>query len=505
MREVFRTISRRQFLSGTIGLASVPLFSKVLTGCRASNPDLSPSPNAISSRIRPGKAPNVLAIVIDDLRPQLGCYGRSEMISPHIDQLAATATLFERAYCQVPICGASRASFLSGLRSSRTIFGSAYNASKDKDAPDLASLPATFKNNGYTTISLGKVYHQQDDDLGAWSEPPWRPGGMWAEQMYVTPEGRQSALTNPGKFKLGPAFERVNVTDDVYADGKIASKAIEKLEGFAESKEPFFLAVGITKPHLPFNAPEKYWAMYDPDKISLADNPFRPAGTPDIAFSNWEELRDYQGIPKQGPLSEEMSKTMIHGYYAATTYADALVGRILAAIDRLELTDETIVVLWGDHGWHLGEQGQWCKHTNFESSLWSPLIVRVPGRPAGQRVAGFTEFVDLYPSLCELCGLELPSHLEGDSFVRLLDQPDLAWKAAAFSRYADGDSIKVEGYRYTEWRSAEGDQYARMLFDHQADLAENNNLAENPDRAELVAKLSAMLDQGRGWKALRMS
>jgi len=499
MREVFRNISRRQLLSGAIGLASLPLLNKVLTGCRASTPDSS------SSKASQKKVLNVLAIVMDDLRPQLGCYGRSDMISPHIDRLATEATLFEQAYCQVPICGASRASFLSGLRSSRTIFGSAYNASKDKDAPDLLSLPATFKTNGYTTISLGKVYHQQDDDLGAWSEPPWRPGGMWAEQMYVTPEGRQSALTNPGKFKLGPAFERVNVTDDVYADGKIASKAIEKLEGFAESKEPFFLAVGITKPHLPFNAPEKYWAMYDPDKISLADNPFRPAGTPDVAFSNWGELRDYQGIPKEGPLSDEMAKTMIHGYYAATSYADALVGQVLAAVDRLELTDETIVLLWGDHGWHLGEQGLWCKHTNFESSLWSPLIVRVPGRTAGQRVTGFTEFVDLYPSLCELCGLELPSHLEGDSFVRLLDQPDLAWKRAAFSRYEDGDSIKVDGYRYTEWRSAEGDQYARMLFDHVADLAENHNIADDPDRAELVAKLSAMLDQGRGWKALRMS
>jgi arylsulfatase A-like enzyme len=323
--------------------------------------------------------------------------------------------------------------------------------------------------------------------------------------MYITPEDRQSALENPGQFKLGPAFERVNVTDDAYADGKITDKAIAKLKGFAKSKERFFLAVGLTKPHLPFNVPERYWAMYDHDKINLADNPFRPPGTPDIAFSNWEELRDYQGIPKEGPLSGEMTKTMIHGYYAATTYADTLVGRILAELDRLKLTEDTIFVLWGDHGWHLGEQGMWCKHTNFESSLWSPLIVRVPGKAAGQRVTGLTEFVDLYPSLCELCGLELPSHLEGDSFVRLLDQPDLAWKQAAFSHYGDGDSIKVDGYRYTEWRSDQGDQYARMLFDHVADLAENNNIAEDPDRAELVAQLSQMLDQGRGWETLRMS
>jgi arylsulfatase A-like enzyme len=499
MFEAFRNVSRRQLLNGAIGLASLPLLSKVLTSCSTPKSDLS------VSKANKGKAPNVLAIVVDDLRPQLGCYGRAEMISPNIDRLAAEATLFEQVYCQVPICGASRASFLSGLRASRTLFGSAYNATKDKDAPDLPSLPATFKQNGYTTISLGKVYHQQDDDRDAWSEQPWRPSGMWAESMYITPEGRQSALENPGQFKLGPAFERVNVTDDAYADGKITDKAIAKLKGFAKSKERFFLAVGLTKPHLPFNVPERYWAMYDHDKINLADNPFRPPGTPDIAFSNWEELRDYQGIPKEGPLSEEMTKTMIHGYYAATTYADTLVGRILAELDRLKLTEDTIVVLWGDHGWHLGEQGMWCKHTNFESSLWSPLIVRVPGKAAGQRVTGLTEFVDLYPSLCELCGLELPSHLEGDSFVRLLDQPDLAWKQAAFSHYGDGDSIKVDGYRYTEWRSDQGDQYARMLFDHVADLAENNNIAEDPDRAELVAQLSQMLDQGRGWETLRMS
>ncbi|MBO9998579.1 MAG: sulfatase [Cyanobacteria bacterium SID2] len=442
---------------------------------------------------------NVLAIIVDDLRPQLKCYGREQMISPHLDRLAAEGMLFERAYCQVPICGASRASTLSGVRPTWERFGSNYKARKDKDFPEGISLPGIFKQHGYRTISYGKVYHTLDDDRDSWIEGPWRPWGMWGQNAYVKPENQAIAATREGAY--GPPVEMADVADNVYADGKIAERTVETLDRLKDKPKPFFLAVGFFKPHLPFNAPKKYWDLYDRDDINLADNPFRPAGAPNAALHNWGELRAYDGIPKEGPVSEDMARTLIHGYYACTSYIDAQIGTVLDALDQFGLRDHTIVVLWGDHGWQLGEHGLWCKHANFETSLHSPLLVRAPGFPEGQRTAALVEFVDIYPSLCELCGIELPEYLEGSSFVPLLDDPERPWKEAAFSRYQRGESIKVDRYRYTEWRNDPEEIRATMLYDHVADLGENTNIADRPENAELVRKLSEQLKQG--WRAFR--
>ena len=293
--------------------------------------------------------------------------------------------------------------------------------------------------------------------------------------------------------KRGPAFESADVPDNAYFDGMIADKGISDLGQLKDLDKPFFLALGFLKPHLPFNAPKKYWDMYEREEIDLADNPFRPKGAPDAALHNWGELRAYHGIPPEGPLPESIARTLVHGYYACVSYTDAQIGRVLAELEDLGLKDNTIVVLWGDHGWNLGEHGLWCKHCNFETSLHSPLIVRVPGAKAGARTNALTEYVDIYPSLCELCELPLPRHLHGKSFVPLLKDPNLPWKTAVFSRYYAGDSVKTDRYRYTQWRGRDGRVYARMLYDHSVDLVENVNISELPQNRGLVRKLAKMI------------
>ncbi|MHC4742749.1 MAG: sulfatase, partial [Planctomycetota bacterium] len=308
------------------------------------------------------KRPNVLFIAVDDLRPQLGCYGHKQMISPNIDRLAAEGVTFLRSYCQVPVCGASRASLLTGTRPTRNRF-LGYATWAEKDYPGATVLPKHFKSNGYHTISNGKIFHHRTDCKDGWSEPAWHPRGDGNWRNYVTTESKRIARGNSGG---GPAYESADVPDNAYFDGKIADKGISDLRCLKDMDKPFFLALGFLKPHLPFNAPKKYWDMYKREEIDLADNPFRPKGAPDAALHNWGELRSYAGIPKKGPLSEDMARTLVHGYYACVSCTDAQIGRVLDELKRLGLDDNTIVVLWGDHGWNLGEHGLWCKHCNFE-------------------------------------------------------------------------------------------------------------------------------------------
>jgi arylsulfatase A-like enzyme len=483
-------MTRRRLVNGLVAATAVGAGVNLLHGCG----DRRTSHNQNRGRIGRNNYPNILILLIDDLRPQLNCYGRREMVSPNIDRLAAEGTLFERAYCQVPICGASRASTLAGTRATPTRFGSDYQARKDEDMPNEPSLPLWFKNKGYRTISYGKIYHVIQDDADSWLEEPWRPRGMWGLESYVTPENRAIVEAHGGTY--GPPFEMANVADNIYTDGQIADRTVRTLERLQDGHAPFFLATGLFRPHLPFNSPTPYWDLYQRENLSLADNPFRPAGAPDAALHNWGELRHYYGIPAEGPLSDEMALNLIHGYYAATSYADALVGQILNALDRLELADNTIVILWGDHGWQLGEHGLWCKHANFETSLHAPMIIRGPGIPAGQRTDALVEFVDIYPSLCDLSGLEKPEHLEGSSFVPLLENPNLPWKEAVFSYYNGGHSVKSDRYRYTEWTNDDGFVWARMLYDHVEDPGETVNLAERSEAEAIVAQHQQMLEQG---------
>ncbi|MEZ6038919.1 MAG: sulfatase [Planctomycetaceae bacterium] len=448
----------------------------------------------LQSQMLAAERPNVLFIAVDDLRPELGCYGKQHIQSPNIDRLAASGVLFERAYCMVPTCGASRASLMTGIRPTPSRFVS-YLTSAEKDAPGVTTFNTQFRQNGYYTVSLGKVFHHPDDNSEGWSEPAWRPKGI---PWYRRPENREyEKQQKQGNSKRGPAWESADVPDNAYADGVLAERAVADLRRLKEKDQPFFLAVGFFKPHLPFIAPEKYWEMYDHEKILLPDNYYAPKDAPQASIHSSGELRAYAGIPETGPVSDETARNLIHGYYACVSYTDAQIGKLLDELDRLELASNTIVVLWGDHGWNLGEHTLWCKHSCYETSMQIPVIVRAPKIQGGQRRAGLVESIDLYPTLCELTDIPLPDHLQGRSLAPLMKDPEAEWKSAAVGRFQNGDSIRTEKFRFTEYTDKTGKQTSQMLYDHQADPGENVNVVESHQKA--VQDLTDALHQLKGY------
>ena len=467
-------------------------------------------PQTVQAQIPSGY--NVLFIAVDDLRPELGCFGHEYIHSPNIDRLASEGLRFTRAYCQQAICGPSRNSLLTGCRPD-TIGVTNNNVFFRDTMPDLVSLPQHFKKHGYHTRSHGKVFHGGQTDPLSWSQLSapdtsysydyydWRP--VW--ESYALPEN-QGHMTEKN---LLPPVEWADVDDNAYSDGMIADKVIEALNE-VDSDTPFFIAAGFYKPHLPFAAPKRYWDLYDPATIELAPNPFSPEDVPSIALSPWGELRAYKdelhsglyGVPETGPVPDDLARVLKHGYYSCVSFIDAQVGRLLDELDSLNLRDNTVVILWGDHGWQLGEHALWCKHTNFEIATNAPMIISIPGQPtAGNETDALTEFVDIYPTLCKLCELPLPSYLEGTSFYLLTINSNLKWKTAAFSQYPRsgymGYTMKTDRYRYTEWRNkSSGAVYARELYDHLTDPEENYNIAGRPENAGLVLELAAALDAG---------
>jgi len=455
---------------------------------------------------------NVLFIVVDDLRPQLGCYGHARMLSPNIDALAARGTLFRRTYCQQAVCAPSRASVLTGCRPDTTGVHD-LNTPLRSTLPDVVTLPQLFREHGYVSTSLGKVYHhgRRDDPL-AWSSDPWMPpnpfpGCVTPANAALLQQLRDAAPTEEARAGVrGAPTEAGDLPDEAYADGKTVDQAIATLR--AQRDQPFFLAVGLLKPHLAFACPKRYWDLYPREAIDLADNPFRPTDAPDIALHNWGELRAYHGIPSEGPLPDEQARELIHGYYACVSFIDAQIGRLLKELDALGLHDGTIVALWGDHGWNLGEHGLWCKHCNYETSVHSPLIISSPQQAApGQATDALTEFVDIYPTVTELAGLPLPEGLEGLSLAPLMETPATPWKTAAFSQYPRGRnrmgySIRTDRYRYTEWiehRDGGDVVLAQELYDHEHDPGENANLAGREGNSALLTELSGRLHAG--WQA----
>lgn len=469
-----------------INLFSILILSLWMSffGCRNNNANVTET----------SQPPNILFIAVDDLRPELNCYGKDQIISPNLDRLAGEAFLFERAYCNVPVCGASRASLLTGLRPKPDRFLN-YNTYADKDAPGAVSLPQHFKENGYQTFSYGKVFHHRKDKADSWTNPPWHPandlgsGASWRD--YQLPEN--IALDSDGDDKRGPAYEQAAVPDSAYFDGKVARKATQTLRKLAGTDQPFFMAVGFMKPHLPFNAPTRYWDLYPEASISTTAVSDQPEDAPQQARHNFGELRHYAEIPNEGPISDAMAKKLVHGYYASVSYVDAMIGQVLDELKRLELDKNTIVILWGDHGWSLGEHGLWCKHSTFDVAMRAPLIIKAPGYEGGKQISALTEFVDIYPSLCQLAGLPLPEHLQGDSFVPLMDNPKAKGKEALFCRWIRADAIKTDRYLYTEWFDKEGQSTGRMLYDHEEDPSETVNIAELPEHAALVKEFGARL------------
>lgn len=380
---------------------------------------------------------------------------------------------------------------MTGARPTRSRFLN-YYTHVDQDLPGHLSIPRHLKESGYYTLSYGKVYHHNDDDPDGWSEQPWRPSGKtW--RNYIT----ELNLKLEDSLEDGRAMPYENAPgaeDSDYFDGQIADTAISRLKGLKEQGKPFLLSVGFLKPHLPFNAPSKYWDLYDPESLELADNPYKPKNAPDEAMHNWGELRFYLDIPETGPVSKEMERNLVHGYYACVSYIDAMVGKLLDELDRLDLAKNTVVILFGDHGWNLGEHGLWCKHCNFDNAMRTPLIVRGPGVTSGGKASAITEFVDIYPSICDLANLSKPDHLEGKSFISVLNDPSAEHRTHGFSRYQRGESIITSQYVYTEWYQDDQDvERPRMLYDHHSDLDENVNISEEAENEKIVEELSLKL------------
>ncbi len=510
------------------------------------------------------KPPNILFVAIDDLRPELGCYGSPIAVTPNLDKLASQGLLFERAYCQQAICRPSRASLLTGARPDTTGLYHNYVALRELQ-PDIVTLPQHFRRHGYETVYLGKVFHHGDEDEEkSWSRPPvkWlkgikRPVGGFAlkENLERRNADLKKMLARYGEaarrgLASGPAYEAADVPDHAYIDGYNTLRAIATLKELVRRDKPFFLALGLYKPHLNWTAPKRYWDLYDRSRIPLSRFPNPPKGAAAMGLHASFELRTRSGIPKYGPIDENLARTLKHAYLACVSYVDALVGRMVAALDEAGVRDNTIIVVWGDHGWHLGDLGIWGKATNYEIATRVPLIVWTPTMKArGRKTGALVELVDIYPTLCELAGLPRPDHLEGHSFAPLLDDPDRPWKKAAFSQYPNpalrewaanplspqmretffgplirdveqriidqmgdrwdrelfekhlmGYAMRTDRYRLVEWRDIrrpDAEPIFIELYDYRDDPQETRNIAA--ERPELVRRLRQQMKAG--WKA----
>ena len=438
--------------------------------------------------------PNVLLLIADDMRPEMGCYGVKEVKTPHIDRLARSGTVFLNAYCNVPVSGASRASMLTGVYPHYPDRFVHYSAYAQKDCPEAVPLSGWMTRHGYYTVSDGKVFHHWQDHADSWSERPFRthPDGYdvyWAEyNRWELWMNEASARSIHPKTKRGPFCEWAEVPDTAYDDGKLALRAIADLERLKRKGQPFFLACGFWKPHLPFNAPKRYWDLYDRSRIPAATNRFRPEGLPD-EVRNSTEIYAYARTTQPDDIFFQQEAR--HGYYACMSYVDAQIGKVLDALDSLGLADNTIVVLVGDHGWHLGEHNFLGKHNLMDRATHVPLIVRAPGMKPG-KTRSMVELVDIYPTLCDLCGIPVPEgQLDGDSFRPVLVDHKAKTKEGVYIQWEGGDNRVDRRYNYAEWRK-DGEVRSRMLFDHKADPEENCSRAGRP-------KYRAVVEECSGW------
>lgn len=440
---------------------------------------------------------NILFLMADDMRPELGCYGVKEVKTPHIDKLAQSGVVFQNAYCNVPVSGASRASLLTGVYPDYPHRFVHYSAYAMKDCPEAIPVSGWFTANQYHTVSNGKVFHHISDHSDSWSEPPYRthPDGYdvyWAEynRWELWMNEASARHINP-KSKRGPFCESADVPDTAYDDGKLALRTIADLKRLKTLGKPFFLACGFWKPHLPFNAPQKYWDLYNPEDIKPAPNRFRPEGLPE-QVRNSSEIYAYARTTQ--PDDFYFQQEAKHGYYACMSYVDAQIGKVLDALEELGLADNTIVVLIGDHGWHLGEHNFLGKHNLMDRSTHVPLIVRVPGMKRG-KTKSVVELVDLYPTLCELSGLSYPENqLDGISFVPILKDLKHKTKDYAYIQWEGGDNAVDKRFNYAQWKK-DGEISARMLFDHRIDPEENTNKASVKKYQPHVKRLSGLLEE----------
>ncbi len=455
----------------------------------------------VSLKLYGQKQPNILFISIDDLRPQLGAYGEQQMITPNLDALAASGRLFERHYVQVPTCGPSRACLLTGKNVIKKSDINHHHLALSLAGTEEPEYPETFihhlKRNGYYTVGMGKISHNDNghrkhegktvlelphswDKFVNDTSSPWGGGGLHA---YANGKRRTKDGDNP-------PFEFLDVPDEGYPDGWIANAATQQLETLAEQKHPFFMAVGFYKPHLPFCAPKKYWDMYDHSKINISPNPEAPRGVSDVFLHNSTEFFGQYNHPEQGGagkrLSDDYAKDIVHANYAATTYTDAQVGKVLNKLKALNLDKNTIVIVWGDHGWHLGDHTIWGKHSTFDKALNSSLIIKTPQmKKSGIQTDGLVATVDLYPTICELAGVSVPKHLDGKSMVPLLNNPNGKGKKSVMSYWRNILSMRTDKYRMAVFNTENRQEI--MLFDHRVDPNETENLASK--RPKIVRRL----------------
>ena len=478
---------------------------------------------------------NILFIAIDDMKPILGAYGDDYAISPNIDKLADEGVVFANNHCQYAVCGPSRASLLSGQRPDQTQILDLKTKIRSK-RPNVTTLPQHFKNSGYTVYGVGKIYDprsvdKQQDKL-SWDKYIL-PGQLKYAEGYKTPEfsyyqkpenrARIAELRKEGikkglkgqklnkyilkKFK--PAYEKANVPDDAYIDGAIVNGGIELMKEAKAKGKPFFLAVGFKRPHLPFNAPTKYWDMYDESKVPLATFQQKVEGGYERAYHASPELGTYQvpGYtyhPVDGVIEmpEKQQRTMIHAYYAATTYVDAQVGKLMAELEKEGLAENTIVILWGDHGWHLGDHSLWNKHSDFEQATRSPMIIYDPSIGKKIVVNSPTEFIDIYPTLCDLTNINAPQNLSGTSLKPLINGSKTKVKEYAISEITRGKiigySLRTDRYRLTTWvdnnpryakKLNSNNIVAEELYDYETDPLETVNLAKDKKYKDILNKL----------------
>lgn len=446
---------------------------------------------------------NVLFISADDLRMNLGCYGDEVAVTPNIDRLAERSTKFNRAFCQFASCNASRASILTGQRPD-TISVYKLNTHYRDRIPDLVSLPQHFKEQGYHTEAVGKVLHNyypalRDNEL-SWSVP------ARFDKLSHFFDYALEANIPLAKGQKTIVSELADVEDDAYYDGEITDDAVRTIKRLSSQDKPFFLAVGFMKPHSPYNAPKKYWDLYQRESMKALGDESRPENMSDLNWWESREIRGFPDVPDSGLISQETQARMRHGYYAATSYLDANVGRLLDALEASGAAENTIVVFWSDHGYHLGENRHWAKVTIRELDAQVPLLISIPGRGAATTNA-IVEYVDLYPTLSELCDLSDPVDLDGMSFVEVLNNPGSDFRKAALTQVSRpwsnqspietmGYSIRTPGYRYTQWRDYNnGDIQSEEIYDLKTDLYQRNNLIHQSGISDVVSAHRKLMNQ----------
>lgn len=459
---------------------------------------------------------NLLIINVDDLKPTLGCYGDTVAKTPQIDSLASRGTVMLANYCQQAVCAATRVSMYTGLRPDSTGIQDLNTHMRDIN-PDVLTLPQYLRKSGYKSVGYGKILHgaKNDDIPYSWDErydkelsynSKFKEPVIGKFQSETLHKVLADFKKKNGKFKTSkllaylkksdnyPATEALDLPDDAYADGAIAQGGISALQNFAKSEDPFSLVIGFRKPHLPFAAPKKYWDLYDPSKFELATHRTNSKNGLSYAMHTYGELGSYSGYKLGQVVPEDKQRELIHGYYACVSYVDAQVGKLMAELDRLKLSENTVVVLWGDHGWHLGDHGLWCKHSNFEQATAAPLIIVAPGMTPNQKTRSQTEFVDIFPTVCDLLNLEKPKQLEGVSLVPILKDASKSVKDYSVSQYPrkgkTGYSLRAGRYRAVFWmkkgvmsftKFSEGLIEGLEIYDYKNDPNETINQAVNPE------------------------